>query len=109
MMKRRINYLPCQQPPHLLVPPYVGNDLDVEKVFGIGDANKDRRSNDSKEEALRDRRSGKARGKHDWRSGAATCSYGRSRDPMGLIMIGTPGEGHVRLATFAKYLHEGSS
>ena len=48
----REHYLPSQQPPYLLVPPYMWHYLNIEEVFGVGDANKKRGSNDAKEEIL---------------------------------------------------------
>lgn len=55
-------YLPYHHSPYLLIAPQVWDHLNVEKVFGIGDAGKNGGSDDAKKKVFGDGGGGKTRG-----------------------------------------------
>lgn len=56
-----IFYLPYQHPPYLLMAPQVWDHLNVEEVFGIGDAGEDGGSDDAEKEIFGDGGGGETR------------------------------------------------
>lgn len=75
-------HLPDQEPPCLLVPPKMGNHLDIEEVLRVCDASENRQCYDPKEKRLRDVGSSKAGGKHC--SGLRRRKAGKRREFMAL-------------------------
>lgn len=58
------SHLPRENPPYLFVAPKMRDHLDVEEVFGVCNARKDRGGDDAEEEILGDWRGGEAGSQH---------------------------------------------